>query len=271
MSECAGWVSPLSTSSIDLGFSIARASQRGARLAGQRSADDSDADPRSLALTLFRNLNISTLDEMPPGRTPVATELFRNEAIATVDALVRAQLEKGSSWLLRVAAYRRRGGESGFRNRCSETARNGGAQTIFGIGTLHGRLRPAEKDRVMRAFRDGVLDVLVSTTVVEVGIDVPEGDDYSGRRGGALWTGAITSIARTGGAGCDTVALLPGGFCRRECACAGAARGVDANQQRCGGCAPGFAHARAGRSVRRAPDRGIAAAFRRLYPRSQAH
>ena len=129
--------------------------------------------PRSLALTLFRNLNISTLDEMPPGRTPVATELFRNEAIATVDALVRAQLENGHRAYYVLPLIE---GEEENPDSVTATAKRLETAPLknFRLGVLHGRMRPAEKDRVMREFRDGAIDVLVSTTVVEVGIDVPE-------------------------------------------------------------------------------------------------
>lgn len=131
--------------------------------------------PRSLALTLLANLDISALDEMPPGRTPVATEIFPEAQIAKVDRIVRLELEAGrrayyivplieaeedGDERLSVAATAKRLGEGPFRG--------------FKIGTLHGRMRPAEKERAMRGFRDGALDVLVSTTVVEVGIDVPE-------------------------------------------------------------------------------------------------
>ena len=129
--------------------------------------------PRSLALTLFRNLNISTLAEMPPGRTPVVTDLFRNEALATVDGLVREQLEKGHRgyYVLPLIEGEEENPDSVIAAaKRLETA----ALKNFRLGILHGRMRPAEKDRVMRAFRDGALDVVVSTTVVEVGIDVPE-------------------------------------------------------------------------------------------------
>ncbi|MGH7933284.1 MAG: ATP-dependent DNA helicase RecG [Candidatus Binataceae bacterium] len=128
--------------------------------------------PRSLALTLFRNLEVSSLDEMPPGRTPVATAIFAEAALSEVDALVREELRKGNRAYYVVPLID--GEEEDLDSVAAMAKRLGrGALTDFRIGTLHGRMRPAEKDRVMREFRDGAVDVLVSTTVVEVGIDVP--------------------------------------------------------------------------------------------------
>ena len=131
--------------------------------------------PRSLALTLLANLEISALDEMPPGRTPVLTEIFTEARLAEVDAIVRAELEAGrrAYYIVPLIEGEEEGNE---RLSVAATATRLGAGPLAGfkIGTLHGRMRPPDKERAMRAFRDGALDVLVSTTVVEVGIDVPE-------------------------------------------------------------------------------------------------
>jgi ATP-dependent DNA helicase RecG len=131
--------------------------------------------PRSLALTLLANLDISALDEMPPGRTPVLTEIFTEGRIAEVDAIVLKELEAGrrAYYIVPLIEGEEEGDE---RLSVAATAKRLGAGPLggFKIGTLHARMRPADKERAMRAFRDGALDVLVSTTVVEVGIDVPE-------------------------------------------------------------------------------------------------
>jgi ATP-dependent DNA helicase RecG len=128
--------------------------------------------PRSLALTLFRNLDVSTLDEMPPGRTPITTQVFSGDAIAQVDSLVRTELEQGhrAYYVLPLID----GEEDTDSVTSTEKRLSHGPFRDFRIGVVHGRMRPVEKDRVMREFRDGVVEVLVSTTVVEVGIDVPE-------------------------------------------------------------------------------------------------
>jgi ATP-dependent DNA helicase RecG len=132
--------------------------------------------PRSLAQTLFRNLSVSALDEMPPGRTPIATDTFSESAMVEVDGIVRGEIAKGNRAYYVLPLIDDPEGEGGDE-RASVTAmakRLGVALAGCRVGTLHGRMRPADKERAMREFRDGALDVLVSTTVVEVGIDVPE-------------------------------------------------------------------------------------------------
>ncbi len=132
--------------------------------------------PRSLAQTLFRNLNVSALDEMPPGRTPITTEIFSERAIAEVDAIVRSEIAKGNRAYYVLPLIDGTDGEDG-EERASVIAMAKRLSTALKgarIGTLHGRMGAADKERAMRELRDGALDVLVSTTVVEVGIDVPE-------------------------------------------------------------------------------------------------
>jgi len=129
--------------------------------------------PRSLAQTLFRNLNVSALDEMPPGRTPIATRIVPDSAINEVDALVRTEIAQGNRAyyvlpLIDGEDEDERASVVAMSKRLSLTLKD------CRIGMLHGRMRAAEKERAMRDFRDGALDVIVSTTVVEVGIDVPE-------------------------------------------------------------------------------------------------
>ena len=129
--------------------------------------------PRSLALVLFRNLEVSVLDEMPPGRTPVATRIIPESSIGEADELVLHELERGYRAYYVAPMIE---GEDDQANSVAATAKRLSEGALRGrrIGILHGRMRPAEKDRVMREFRDGVLEVLAATTVVEVGIDVPE-------------------------------------------------------------------------------------------------
>ena len=132
--------------------------------------------PRSLAQTLFRNLNVSVLDELPPGRAPIATEIVGEERANEIDAIVQSEIAKGNrAFYVLPLIEDAEGGERDERASVSAMAKRLGA-TLKGarIGILHGRMRPADKDRAMREFRDGTLDVLVATTVVEVGIDVPE-------------------------------------------------------------------------------------------------
>lgn len=131
--------------------------------------------PRTLALTLYGDLDVSVLDELPAGRRPITTriadsaqarheayELVRREANAGRRAFVVCPLVDESDKLEATAAV-------------AEAARL--SEEVFPdleVGLLHGQMRPAEKDRVMDAFRRGGISVLIATTVVEVGVDVPE-------------------------------------------------------------------------------------------------
>ena len=129
--------------------------------------------PRSLALTLYGDLDVSVLDEMPAGRLPIITRwrsggqrqeayrLVAEEVAAGRQAYIICPLVEESESLEAKAAtqeYER------LRTQVFPDLR---------LGLAHGQMRPAEKDRVMRAFRDGEIDVLVATSIVEVGVDVP--------------------------------------------------------------------------------------------------
>ncbi len=128
--------------------------------------------PRSLAMTLFRNLDVSSLEETPSGRIPVENAVVTEEALEMVDSMVRAELESGRRAYYILPTIE---SEDDLESVTAAAKRlRTGTLQGFSIGTLHGRMRPAEKDEVMRRFRDGSVQVLVSTTVVEVGIDVPQ-------------------------------------------------------------------------------------------------
>lgn len=131
--------------------------------------------PRSLALTHYGDLEVSRLDEMPPGRTPVKTELRRASARNEVYHALWAQLRGGDQQAYVVAPLVE--DSAAMEEISSATAM---LEDLRGrlpdarIGLLHGRMPTAEKEEVMDAFRGGSLDVLVSTTVIEVGVDVPK-------------------------------------------------------------------------------------------------
>jgi ATP-dependent DNA helicase RecG len=128
--------------------------------------------PRSLALTLYGDLDLSVLDERPPGRQPITTALRPESARSRVLEFVSRELGKGRQAYIVYPVIED-----------SEKTDLKAATTMFEIlsagpfagrhvALLHGRLPADEKDAIMRSFRDGQIDVLVATTVIEVGIDV---------------------------------------------------------------------------------------------------
>ncbi|HMA22826.1 MAG TPA: ATP-dependent DNA helicase RecG, partial [Gemmatimonadaceae bacterium] len=129
--------------------------------------------PRSLALTLYGDLDLSMLDERPPGRQPIATALRRESARERVLQFIDRQVEQGRQAYVVYPVIEE-----------SEKTDLKAATTMYDtlaagpfasrrVALLHGRMPSDERDQVMRRFRDGQIDVLVATTVIEVGIDVP--------------------------------------------------------------------------------------------------
>jgi ATP-dependent DNA helicase RecG len=135
--------------------------------------------PRSLALTLYGDLELSVMDEMPPGRQPVETQVYYPRERERAYTLLRSQVEQGHQAFIiyplveETEPGERKEQEAG-RSAVEEHERL--QREVFPkyrLGLLHGRLKPDEKDAVMTEFRDARLDILVSTSVVEVGVDVP--------------------------------------------------------------------------------------------------
>jgi ATP-dependent DNA helicase RecG len=128
--------------------------------------------PRTLAQSLYADLDISVIDELPPGRVPVETFAVRSSRIESVYAFVRKNVELGHQAYVVAPAIEE--GESGLTGAVAELDRlQAGAFSGVRLGLMHGRLAAREKDAVMERFVRKELDVLVATTVVEVGIDVP--------------------------------------------------------------------------------------------------
>ncbi len=129
--------------------------------------------PRSLALTLYGDLDLSLLDEMPVGRQPVQTYLLRPRERERAYTLIRSQIEAGRQAFIIYPLIE----ESEALEAPAATAEYERLRTeVFPdlrLALLHGRMKPEEKERIMRCFRNGEYHILVSTTVVEVGVDVP--------------------------------------------------------------------------------------------------
>ena len=129
--------------------------------------------PRTLAMTLYGDLDVSIIDEMPPGRKPIVTKHATSDRIEQVLSFVKKQIDEGRQAYVVYPVIEE-----------SETQAMKAAQKEYehlskevfpdiAVGLMHGRLGADEKEAVMQRFKDGLIRILVSTTVIEVGVDVP--------------------------------------------------------------------------------------------------
>lgn len=128
--------------------------------------------PRTLAMTYFADLDVSTIDELPPGRTPVLTKVFADDKRPQVIERIRDEVARGRQvyW---VCPLIEESESLDLQNATEAHAQLGAALPGVQVGLLHGRLPPAEKAAVMDTFAANRTQVLVATTVIEVGVDVP--------------------------------------------------------------------------------------------------
>jgi len=129
--------------------------------------------PRTLTLTAFGDMDVSVIDEMPPGRRPARTLWFPPKRVGEAYAAVRGELAAGRQAFV-IFPLVEESEEMPLKNATEEVERL--SRDVFPdhpVGLVHGRLKRDEKERAMRRFREGEDRVLVATTVVEVGIDVP--------------------------------------------------------------------------------------------------
>jgi ATP-dependent DNA helicase RecG len=146
--------------------------------------------PRTLAMALFADLDVSTLDELPPGRTPVATRVFDEQRRAEIIARVQDEVARGRQvyWVCPLVepgeteepqagrgATARRASHAALELRNATETHAELTESLPGVmvGLLHGRMPAREKAAVMSLFAGGQMGVLVATTVIEVGVDVP--------------------------------------------------------------------------------------------------
>jgi len=129
--------------------------------------------PRTLALLMYGDLEVSILDEMPPGREPVDTFLVNESYRARINAFIRKQVAEGHQCFVVCPAVEENG-ELDIKS--AEVWAQTLQQTVFPdlrVALLHGQMKGADKEAVMAAFLRKEADVLVATTVIEVGVDVP--------------------------------------------------------------------------------------------------
>jgi ATP-dependent DNA helicase RecG len=127
--------------------------------------------PRTLALTLFGDLDTSIIDEMPPGRTPIETRLVIESGLPGVWETVRKEIARGRQAYVVYPVIE----ESKAELKAAITEYERLSREVFPtlkVGLLHGRMKSEEKEDVMERFRRGQIQILVSTTVIEVGVDV---------------------------------------------------------------------------------------------------
>jgi len=128
--------------------------------------------PRTLAMTYYADLDVSTIDELPPGRMPIVTKVFSDARRAEVIERIRHEVGQGRQvyW---VCPLIEESEKLDLQNATETHAQLSEALSGHMVGLLHGRMPPAEKAAVMSLFSQGQMSVLVSTTVIEVGVDVP--------------------------------------------------------------------------------------------------
>jgi len=128
--------------------------------------------PRTLALTLYGDLDVSVLDQMPPGRGPIVTRRVSDERSAEVWDFVRKQIAAGhQAYVVYPVIEEKEESELKAAMKMYKEL----SKRVFPdlrVAVLHGRMEPELKDQVMRLFQKGDIDLLVSTTVIEVGVDV---------------------------------------------------------------------------------------------------
>jgi ATP-dependent DNA helicase RecG len=129
--------------------------------------------PRTLAMTLYGDLDVSVIDELPPGRKPIVTKHATSDRVEAVYSFLKQQVDEGRQAYVVYPVIEE-----------SETQAMKAAQQMYehlskevfptlSVGLMHGRLGSDEKERVMQEFKAGRVQILVSTTVIEVGVDVP--------------------------------------------------------------------------------------------------
>jgi len=129
--------------------------------------------PRTLAMTVYGDLDVSVIDEVPGGRVPVTTRVFPESARERVYRMVEEEIRKGrQGFIIYPLVEESENLDLKDATRMAEHLQGSVFPTLR-VGLLHGRMKGDEKESVMGAFKEGKIDVLVATTVIEVGIDIP--------------------------------------------------------------------------------------------------
>jgi ATP-dependent DNA helicase RecG len=129
--------------------------------------------PRTLAMTLYGDLDISLIDEMPPGRMPIETKVFPESARSRVYRIIEEEVRKGRQVFIVYPLVEE--SEKLDLKDATQMAEHLQKEVFpeFRIGLLHGRMKSEEKEAIMMEFKERKIEILVATTVIEVGIDIP--------------------------------------------------------------------------------------------------
>ena len=167
--------------------------------------------PRTLALTVYGDLDVSVIDEMPPGRSPIVTRLYFESRRREAYQFIEEELGKGRQVYVVYPLVEET--EKSDLKAATEMAAHLQKDIFPGwkVGLLHGRMKADEKEAVMAAFKSGETHILVSTTVIEVGVDVPNADGHGDRTSRTVRSGAASSAPGQGGQGRPSVLLHPDG------------------------------------------------------------
>ena len=211
--------------------------------------------PRTLSLTLYGDLDVSVLDELPPGRTPIETRMTTEKHLPGVWESLRREVEAGHQGYIVYPVIE----ESKLELKAAMEEYERLSRDVFPklkVGLLHGRMSSEEKDDVMQRFRRNEVQILVATTVIEVGVDVPNATvmviEHAERFGLAQLHQLRGRIGR--GAQKSHCILVAPGRMTDDGACA--ARNDGAHHKRFRNCRNRFADSRAGRIFWHAAIRG---------------
>ncbi len=128
--------------------------------------------PRTLSMSIYGDLDVSVIDELPAGRKPILTQVYRDKARARSYELIRAELNKGRQAYF-VYPLIEESEKLDLKNAQTMAVTLAETFSEFKVGLLHGKMKAAEKEKVMDEFKKNKIQILVSTTVIEVGVNVP--------------------------------------------------------------------------------------------------
>ncbi len=171
--------------------------------------------PRTLALTIYGDLDISIIDEMPPGRRPIETRHATEDHIEGVYSFLKKQIDAGRQAYVVYPVI-----EENEALKAAEKMYQHLSERVFPsirVGLLHGRLKTAEKEAVMEEFRRGEVKILVSTTVIEVGVDVPNATVMVIEQAERFGLAQLHQLRGRVGRGCGTKLLHSGNGQARRC------------------------------------------------------